>query len=381
MDNKNLHILFVLDLYSPHIGWVEILFENIISRLEKKDVEITILTSRFSSKVPKYEKISKNIEIYRSWWNRYIFMLSWILLWIKLAKKVDIIHTTTYNAAFPAYVIWKFSRKKVIITVHEIFWKLWYNFMWWKWFFFKLYEDFIFKLWFEKYICVSNYTKNSLRLRYGISDKKLTTIYNGIDYVKWDKDNFQDSAIKEIIMKHDLNTSYCWLYFGRPWISKWLEYYVESIPMILKKIPNFRAVCIVPGNDSKRISIIKNIISKLWIEKNIIWIAWVENSELWNYILACDFVIVPSLAEWFGFSAAESCALEKNIVVCEVASLPEVVSGKVCFVEPGNSESIAKWIIQMHKWKYQKIPKKDFPWEKNVSATIDIYEEILWKSS
>ena len=48
-------------------------------------------------------------------------MLASIPLGIKLAKDNDIIHTTTYNAAFPAFLIGKISRKKIIITVHEIF--------------------------------------------------------------------------------------------------------------------------------------------------------------------------------------------------------------------------------------------------------------------
>ena len=177
-------ILFILDLYTPHIWWVEILFENIISRLEKKWHKIIILTSKFSKEVGKYEKVSENIEIYRVWTNRYNFMFYSILKWIKIAKKVDLIHTTTYNSAIPAYFIWKFSSKKVIITVHEIFWKLWYKFMWWKWFFFKWFEDLIFKFSFDKYLCVSNYTKNSIRLAYWIDDNKLVTVYNWIDYKK-----------------------------------------------------------------------------------------------------------------------------------------------------------------------------------------------------
>lgn len=372
-------ILFILDVYKPHTWGVEILFENIISRLEKRWHKIVILTSKFSNGVKKYERISENIEIYRAGSNRYNFMFSCLVKWIKLAKWCDLIHTTTFNSAIPSYIIWKFSRKKVIITVHEIFWKLWYKFMWWKWFFFKLFEDIIFKFDFEKYLCVSNYTKNSIRLAYGINDTKLITVYNWMDYKKWNKGNCKQENIEKIKQQYDLEDFYTWLYYWRPWISKGLEYYIKAIPNIVKTIPNFRAFLIVPENDNNRITNIKQIIKDLNLDKNIIWIPGIDNNELANYILSCDLAVVPSLTEWFWFCAVEICSLGQRIVVSEIASLPEVVSWKVNFVEPGNSKEIERAIINFHNDKYINIEDKKFYWENNIEKTLKIYTEVLWK--
>lgn len=372
-------ILFILDLYKPHIWGVEILFENIISRLEKKWNKIIILTSKFNNEVKKYEKLSENIEIYRVWTNRYNFMFFSIFKWIKLAKKSNLIHTTTYNSVIPAYIIWKFSWKKVILTVHEIFWKLWYKFMWWKGFFFKSFEDLIFKFNFEKYLCVSNYTKNSIRLAYWIDDKKLITVYNWIDYKKWNTNNYKNEEIEKIKEKYDLWKYYTWIYYWRPWISKWLEFYIKAIPNIVKNISNFKAFLIVPESDKKRVEYIKNLIKKLNIDKNIIWIWWVKNEELWNYILACNFSIVPSLAEWFWFSAVESCSLWQKLIVSEIASLPEVVSWKINFINPWDEKSIEKAILNFYKNIFLEISEKKFLWEKNIEKTLEIYNEILWK--
>lgn len=372
-------ILFILDLYNPHVWWVEILFENIISRLEKKWYKIVILTSRFNKEVKKYEKISDNIEIYRVWHNRYDFMFYSILKWIKLAKQCDIIHTTTYNSAIPAWFIWKFSWKKVVLTVHEIFWKLWYRFLWWKWFFFKQFEDLIFKFTFDKYICVSNYTKNSIRLAYWLGDKKLITIYNWIDYNVWNKDNFKKNNIDKVIKDNNLKNSYVWLFFWRPWISKWLEYYIKAIPKLVKTIPNFKALLIVSNNDKKRFNFIENLIKKLNVSNNIVLKTSVKYIDLWNYILASNFVIVPSLTEWFWFSAAETCALWQKLVVSEIASLPEVVSWKINFVNPWDEESIARWILNFYNNYYLKISEKKFLWDDNINKTLNIYNDLLWK--
>lgn len=371
-------ILFILDLYKPHIWWVEILFENIISRLVSKWNEVIVLTSKYDKSVEKYEK-KWSIEIYRVGNNRYDFMLYCLFLWIKLAKDCDLIHTTTYNSAIPAFIIWFLSKKKVVLTVHEIFGQLWYKFMWWKWFFFKLFESFIFKFPFEKYLCVSNYTKNSLRIHFWIPDEKLLTVYNWIDYDFWSRNNFVVEEYSRIRKDLWLEDNFVGLFYWRPWISKWLEFYIKAIPEIIKKIPNFKALLIVPHSLNNPITKIENLIDELQIIKNIVLIPWISNKELPNYILLSDFVIIPSLVEWFGFAVAEVSALNQNIITTEVAAIPEVASWNVSFTEPWNISDIVKKVVEMSDWKYKTIPKKEFLWEENIKKTLDIYKDVSWK--
>jgi len=88
-------------------------------------------------------------------------------------------------------------------------------------------------------------------------------------------------------------------------------------------------------------------------------------------------VIVPSLTEGFGFTAAESCAMNKIVVASNTTSLPEVVSGKYTLVEPGNSEAIANGIIDAYNNKYKKSKKKFFLIRDNINNYEDIYTKIL----
>ena len=372
-------ILFILDLYAPHIWWVEILFENIITGLEKNGVHCIILTSRYDTKLASYEKISENREIYRVGHNRYDFMFYSLFLGYKLAKISDIIHTTTYNSAIPASIIWLLSWKKVILTVHEIFGKLWYRFMGWKWFFFKLFENMIFLFPFEKYICVSDYTKNSLRVHFWVSDQKLLTIYNGIDYSFWKRENFSDIKVQEIRKALNIEHSFVGLFYGRAWVSKWLEYYIQAIPKIVSEVPNFKALLIVPHSSNNPITKINELIHHLNIEKHVILIPGVWNKELPYYILGSSFVIIPSLAEWFWFAVAEVSALNHPLITSQVAAIPEVASGKINFVEPWNIEDIITGVIKCKNNIYENIVKKEFTWEKNIDHTLQIYKKIVWK--
>ncbi len=372
-------ILFILDLYKPHVWGVEILFENLVHWLVVQGHEIKILTSKFSKELPEYEKSDLGFEIYRVGHNRYDFMFYCLFTWVKLARWADIIHTTTYNSALPASIIWTITHKKVVLTVHEIFGKLRYRFMWRKGFFFKTFESLIFMFHFDKYICVSNYTKNNLRIYFWLPDHKLITIYNGIDYQYWDRNNFKSTEILAVRHHHHLENNYIWLFFWRPWISKGLIYFVKALPEIIKHIPNFKAVLIVSESPNNKADDVRAFIADHHLKNHIVRIPWVQHKELGNYILASDVVVVPSLVEWFWFSAAETCALWQQLVVTNVASLTEVVSGKVNFVEAANEHDIAQKIIDFHQGKYQAIAERKFFWKDTIEKTLFVYQQLLWK--
>ncbi len=368
-----------MEYFIPHIWWTEILFDNLIKWLAKKWYEIKILTTRFEKKLKKVEKLADNIVIYRIWKNRYDFMFKSIFLWIKLARQVDIIHTSTYTWAFPAWIISKIVWKKIVLTVHEVFRKIFYRFVSIFWIICEKYEDLLFSLSFDKYICVSNYTKNSLRLIFWLPDDKLITVYNGIDYNLWNKSNF--IKVNNVKKRLNLNKYYSLLFFWRPWFEKWLNYLIKSIEVLKKEIKNIHLFAIVSRNDKKMFFYMKNLVRKLNSEDYITFLEPVEYKELGNYILSVDVVVVPSITEWFWFSAVETCALEKQLVVSNIGSLPEVVSGKINFVEPSNYKDIANKVIDFYNWKFQKINRKEFRWINNIEKTIKVYDSLLSKSN
>ena len=68
-----MEILFLLDYYIPHRGWIENVFEHLINGLLDKWYKITLITSHFDNELEEYEK-SWNLTIYRVWkWRKWIF--------------------------------------------------------------------------------------------------------------------------------------------------------------------------------------------------------------------------------------------------------------------------------------------------------------------
>ena len=125
---------------------------------------------------------------------------------------------------------------------------------------------------------------------------------------------------------------------------------------------------------------VRKFIKENKLEDYIVRLWWVKYKELWNYILAADVAVVPSLVEGFWFAAAETCAIQQQLICSNAAALTEVVSWKINFAEPWNPHAIAEAIINFYNWKYQDIPRREFLWEDNISQTLDCYEKVLWMS-
>ena len=175
-------ILVICENYLPHYGGVEVLFKNLAEGFHKKGHTVSILTHRMKG-TPKKENLN-GADIHRvaTFDSRYVFTFSSLLQALKLAQKHDIIQTTTFNGAFPAWVAAKITRKPVVITVHEVWagkWKEVTGFSGLKCALHEVLERMIYLLPFDKYICVSNATKKDL-LKQGIKEILFTD----------DKDNY-----------------------------------------------------------------------------------------------------------------------------------------------------------------------------------------------
>ena len=90
-----------------------------------------------------------------------------------------------------------------------------------------------------------------------------------------------------------------------------------------------------------------------------------------------DAVIIPSLSEGFGFSAAEASALGIPIISSGKGSLPEVVSGTFSVFRPYSKEGLAKTMqdVLEDKWE-NKDSLKEFSLDESVSEYIKLYHEL-----
>ena len=367
-------ILFVIENYAPHIGGVEMLFKNLAEGLAKKH-DVTIITHRPKG-APRSEVINgvriQRIECMQS---RYLFSFLAIPKAIIEARKADVIHTTTFNGAFPAWLASKLTGKRCVITVHEVWvgkWRQYTSMSLIQAGLHNFFERLIYLLPFDRYAAVSNSTRSQL-LTIGKSPDKTATVYNALDYGHF---NPRKHDRKTIRAEYELQDKFVCLTYGRPGPSKGIECAIKAVQLI--NIPKLRFMFILSKDRQYRMQLRKNknLIRKLGIENRVIMLDPVSYKMLPKYIRAADCVVVPSLAEGFGYTAAEACALGVPVVATRTTSLPEVVSGKYLLVTPGSSEEIATAVERVYHGKYNRVPLKKFPPERNVRGYRKIYREL-----
>ena len=129
----------------------------------KKWYTITILTSRFDPQLASFEE-KENLTIYRVGTGRFSFLFAGFWKGLQLLRKfpkIKKIHASTYGSAIQSSLLWLLTHKRVILTVHEVFGRLWFLYKWfWKGLPYFLFEHLLFLFHYDVYHCVSRYTMN-----------------------------------------------------------------------------------------------------------------------------------------------------------------------------------------------------------------------------
>lgn len=374
-----MRILIVLEYFFPHIGGIETVFWELTNRYQKMGHEVNVVTMR----LPGTKKIDtiNGIKIHRisvPFSSRFLFdTLFSIPIIFSVAKKSDLIHSSDYITAFPSWIVGKILRKPLIVTIHEPIGKMWHNTLkisYLKGILFYWLEKILIWLPFDHYVCVSYYSKNCLRFM-GKSDEKIITIYNGVDQDLFNKTKKRDNEIRESIGIAE--NQFLYFYYGRPGITKGVEYLIEAVPLIEKVIPNSKLLILLSKDPKEKYLKIKKRIDELNSNNHIILKDSVPRDTLPKYICACNCVVVPSLTEGFGFTAAESCAMGVPIVATNIGSLPEVVSGYYYLIEPSNSDAIVNGLVKIYSNKGMISPEKIFSWDRSVQEYINLYHNLL----
>lgn len=386
------HILFILDYYTPHRGWSETVFENVISRLLKKWYHISILTSRFSSTLAR-EEHHESLSIYRTAKSRLWFVFAAFFRWRKILKKnkdIQIIHTSTYGGAIPASLLGLHFHKKVILTVHEIFGKLWYLYKWLLGgMIYRIFEKIIFLMPYDVYHCVSKNTMKDIQSVYKIPSRKIHMIYNGVDTEFRNSKNIAESEITSRKTAHGWTDRYVVLYYGHAGKSKWLDYLVKAVPEILKKNENILFVFNLI--DSKRTKVLESkILSETCVDSQIhSWerkvkirdngkiqlYKWFDQTQLRTVVAAADLVVAPSLSEGFGSVHTEAVALGKSLLTTTAGPIPEVVRWNVKLIQPANVNQIISSVIDFTQGNItENIPEKSFSRDATVEEIENLYK-------
>lgn len=370
-------ICLVAEYYPPHIGGGEIFIQKIAEGLVKKGDECLVITTRTERYLPSVE-INGNLKVVRifapKFARRFWFSLYAIIKTVSLAKDCHLIHGASYGGAIPAFLAAKILRKKCILMVYEFMGGLWGSLEsnWVLAWVYQFSEKIIARLAFDKFVAISCYTRNCLRFL-GVPDDRLEFVYGGLNR------EILAEKVNQSEIKKSLGFSsedFIYLVYGRAGISKGVQFLVQAIPGIIKKVPTAKFVLILTKSGDKTWNQIMNRLDKLpgTIYKLLLGMPM---EELSNYLAIADCVVVPSLSEGFGLTTLEACALRKRVVATNVGSIPEVIFGEHVLVKPASFEALIEGCNRAYIGDMDFSHPKTFDWERTVDQCKKIYNELL----
>ena len=375
-------ILYLLDYYLPHAWGVETVFEQIISRSIEKGYQVIVLTSLYDPKLKKLEK-ENTLKIIRTgrWRKSFIRSGFWTGRELLKREKIDFIHTSTYWGAIPASLLGILFKKKVLITVHEIFGQLWKQYKPWRSArIYQVFEWLIFQLPYSMYHCVSLYTLNSLRIAYWIPDEKLRLIYNGVDHNFWDRSKVSTDEKNTIREKYQLWTYFSLLYFWHTGISKGIDTLLEAVPDLLTQSQDLQLIFnFIPAQRDTEIKTrLSSLLEKLppKVAKRVRIYNGLQKPELRALVSQVDGVIAPSLSEGFWSVHTETLALGTPLITTAISSLPEVTGGKTIMMRPWDKASLLSAVQKLKKSEYESLPEKFFDREKQYAEIELLYQNM-----
>ncbi len=350
------------------------MFQAYSVRLAKAGCEVKVLTSNSGGVTGK--SIQDGVEVHHfDWRNIFGHPIPNKKELYQFVEWSDIVHTTTYTAAPAALAAARKFNKPCVITVHEALGKRWFwveeNIV--KATLFYAFERFVVKKKYSLYTAVSLATQRDLRAL-GIKESDIVTILHGVDKksAQLDSDNHSDS-----VFGFGKNTQ-AFLYYGRPGKTKGVFILLEAIEKLKARLPpNVRFIFVLSKEPrSERARFVK-LVEEKGLSGVIKILNPLSEQDLLKALQETYCVIIPSITEGFGFTAAEACSLGKPVIASDAGSLPEVVFGKVLSFQNRNSADLAEKISLALADKFTLIPPKFFDWEHSTEILLDSYKTLL----
>lgn len=180
--------------------------------------------------------------------------------------------------------------------------------------------------------------KKNLVCTYGINEEKITTIHNAVE-----------EYIEEVIPEEQLLLLRASGHIlignvGRLSEQKGMEYFIDSLPEVLKVYPNVKYIIVGDGEDKKKL---EYRAKQLNVAEDVLFLGFKKNIQ--NIMKQLDFIVLSSLWEGLPLTPIEAYSVGKTVIATGVDGTLEVIRDGVdgLLIEPRNSEQIAEKVLYL----------------------------------
>ena len=375
-------ILFILEYFLPHVGGLETLFGELTSALAADGHHVTVLTARVPG-APARETM-RGVRVIRvatpPFASRYLFTFLALPWALALARHADLIHTSMYTAAFPAWLASRLWRVSTVLTVHEVFGEQWRRLPgmgFWAGSIARLLEGITLRLPFQRFVCDSEFTRRRLMETAAIDPGRVSVCYPAVDYSFWDARRFEARPLKRELGLDD--GSFLFLFFGRPGVTKGVEFLLEAVSQLRRAGSRFHLLLLLGTHPPSQYRLVVKTIARLGLEPWITIRSSVSRPLLPGHLLGADCVVVPSLSEGFGYSAIEAAQLGCPLIATRGNSLEEVVGGYAVMCPAGDAGAMADAMqaVMRAKTRPPAPPAPRFTLARHLHGMLAIYQPLL----
>lgn len=379
------------------VGGLELHVQELTKGLVERGHKVTIITTKHPKGVKKEKE--ENLKIFYVGDKPLKFTKKFYIESSKLFNKLDkqenfnIIHSQSSSGS--GFVKYSKSKKPFLITMHGTFrnevrsminernMKILYMipYMYSMYFLFHNPMDrFSFKR-AKKIIAGSKELKKDLIKEYGIPEKKIVIVHDGIDVNKFKPFDANKFRKKLGISKRERVI----VSSGRIGKQKGYHLIIEILPELLK---HFDTKLIIVGTGDY-IENLKKLANKTGVSDKVIFVGKATDENMVKYYNLADIFVFPTLRiEAFGIVVAEAMACGKPVITTRIGGIPTVVDDNEngFLIQMGNKEELKNKILMLlrddimakriGKAAREKVVK-NFSMEKMTEDTIKFYEEVL----
>jgi len=366
----------------PYFGGVDARTINLAKNLAKNnDVHIITTFMDGTERLEDYE----GVKIHRIGKKRKFTQRGDFLQRLKFNSEVvseilrlrpDIVESSGFVSYAGGYRGAKKINIPAVVTVHEVWQGEWVQNMGWvNGLVGHFFEKHYLKYPFDRYIAVSNFTKEKLIKKIGIAKEKIAVVYNGIDL-----NLYKTTRVKEKYANPTILT------VCRLVVYKRVEDLIRALNILKPDFPDIRLKIIGTG---PRENYLRNLSKKLGIEDNIDFFGKINDTREMIKILKRSHVFaLPSIAEGFGMVVVEAIAAGIPYVASDIPPIREVTMGGVggLLFEPKNYKELADAISKLLDDKKMRdklseagkeLVKRRYTWDVVSREYEKVYIELL----
>lgn len=247
-------------------------------------------------------------------------------------EKITVIHTHHRMAAFYVTLLGLYKKCCFINTSHNTFSDK------------KKLTTFSYK--HANIVACGEMVKKNLVDFFGIQEQKVTVIHNAVK-------PFCGSIVENYLIKQLHEEGYFVIgNVGRLSKQKGLDYFIKSIPIVIKNYPETRFLIIGSGEEEEKL---KKLTKEMQIEDYLYFTGYC--SEVQNIMAQLDLVVLSSLWEGLPLTPIEAFSVGRSIIATAVDGTVEIVKNgeNGLLVTAKNSDDLAEKIVWMMSHPEQRV--------------------------